>query len=433
MIPVLGGWPKLRAMAPTRALGSALVGSTMSGLGGQLALLASGVISARMLGPEDRGHLALLILIPIALAQIGHLGLPLAVTYEFSRDERTGRAAFRNVAGLAAGIVLVLVVAHAAIVAVLVSGQEADLVVAAVVTLLIIPAESAQLYGLAILQGRRDFIPFNVLRLLPAVAYGLLAIASFLMDTGSLPLFALWFTGSYASVAAVTLVVALRRSSAAAAAEGPRSTSMLRFGLRGLIGAVSPIETLRLDQAIVGLFLSPAALGIYVVGAAFTNLPRFIAQGIGMVAYPHVTFKQEPSEAHRSMWRFVMLALVACLAIVVPLEIMAGWLVPAFFGEAFTPAATIMRILLVSSVFLGVRRVLTDASRGLGKPGLGTVAELVSWVSLVPLIAVLAPRWGVAGVAWAFTSAAAIGLVCLVVRVLLGRPARANLANENMA
>ena len=413
--------PSIRRASSLR---STLIGSVVTGVGGQLAVVVSGIIAARLLGPEDRGYLALLVLIPTALSQLGSLGLPLALTYELSMDERVGRGALKNIGRMATGVTLALVAIHAAILAILFGGREPDVQMAAAVTLLIVPAESAQLYGLAILQGRRDFRAFNLLRLLPAVAYSALAVAAFLVEARSLPQFALWFTGSYLSVAVVTLTMALRRSPPHDVPDAPPPSSMLRFGLRGLVGAVSPIETLRLDQAIVGLYLSPASLGLYVVGVSFTNLPRFVAHSIGVVAYPHVTAHRNPTSARRSMWRFVAMGFVACLAIVLPLEFLAGWMVPAFFGEAFAPAVGIMQILLVSSLFLGARRVLTETSRGIGHPGLGTVAEIASWLSLVPAVALLAPRFGAAGVALAFMLSAAISLVALIVLVA-SRPAAA--------
>jgi len=390
-------------------------------------VVVSGVVAARMLGPENRGYLALLILIPTALSQLGSLGLPLAVTYEFSRDERLGRGALRNLGRMATAMVLTLVVAHAAILVALLAGREPDVRTAAAITLLIIPVESAQLYGLAILQGRRNFRAFNVLRLLPAVTFSALAVVGFLLEAGSLPQFALWFTGSFVVVAALTLTTALRRSPPRDVPEAPQAGKMLRFGLRGVFGAVSPLETLRLDQLIVGLFLSPAALGLYVVGVSFTNLPRFVAQSIGVVAYPHVAAERDSAHAQRSMWRFLLLSLLVCTAIVIPLEFLAGWIVPTFFGTAFAPAVGIMQILLVSSLFLGARRVLTDTSRGIGQPGLGTAAEIVSWLSLVPAIALLAPRLGAEGVALAFTASAAISFVVLIGLVASKRAASPSL------
>jgi len=412
----------LSAATSRSSLRTSLIGSVATGLGGQLAVVVSGIIAARMLGPENRGYLALLVLIPTALAALGSLGLPLALTYEFSRDPRIGRGALQRVGGAATGITLTLVVIHAAILAVLVADGTPDVRSAAIITLLIVPADSAQQYGLAILQGRRDFRAFNVLRLLPSVVYSALAVAAFLLGAGALPQFALWFTASSVACAALTLTTALHRSPPLRVAEAPPLRAMLGFGLRGLVGAVSPMETLRLDQAIVGLSLSPVALGLYVVGVSFTNLPRFVAQSIGVVAYPHVTAKCTPRDALRSMWRFALLSFGACLAIVIPLEFLAGWLVPTFFGPAFAAAVGITQILLVSSIFLGARRVLTETSRGIGRPGLGTVAEIVSSLALLPGIAILAPRFGAAGVATAFTMSAAISLLALVALVA-SRPA----------
>jgi hypothetical protein len=42
-----------------------------TGLLGQLVLVATGVFAARLLGAEDRGYLALIALVPAALAQVG--------------------------------------------------------------------------------------------------------------------------------------------------------------------------------------------------------------------------------------------------------------------------------------------------------------------------------------------------------------------------
>lgn len=417
----------MTAASPSPAAGrrasllSPLIGSVVTGLGGQFALVVSGILTARLLGPEDRGNLALLILIPIAISQLGSLGVPLAVTYEFSKDAEVARGALRNIRRPVLLWTALLVLLHAAIVMTLTSGRDANVRSAALFTLLIVPADTALQYGLAILQGRRDFRGFNLLRLLPAVAYSAFAVFGFVSDTRSLPQFALWYAGTYIAVAAITLTIAVRRAPLRIDPAAPPASAMLRFGMRGLLGTVSPLETLRLDQAIVGLFLSPSALGLYVVGVSFTNLPRFVAQGIGVVAYPHVAAQVDPGRARRSMWRFFGLSVLVCTAVIIPLELVAGWLVPTFFGDAFTSSVGIMQILLFSALFLSARRVLTDASRGLGLPSAGTTAEIASWVALVPGIALLGPRFGPSGVALAFTISAAVSLFVLIVLVNVAR------------
>ena len=86
--------------------------------------------------------------------------------------------------------------------------------------------------------------------------------------------------------------------------------SLLRFGIRGWLGTATPSEALRLDQVIVGLLLSPSALGLYVVGGSFSNLPRFIAQSVGLVAYPRIAAESDTSLAIRSLKRHLNAVLV---------------------------------------------------------------------------------------------------------------------------
>jgi O-antigen/teichoic acid export membrane protein len=163
---------------------------------------------------------------------------------------------------------------------------------------------------------------------------------------------------------------------------------MLKFGGKALFGSVSPIETLQLDQLFVGLVLSPAALGLYVVANAFTNLPRFVALGMGMVVYPRVAAIRDMELARRRVWKFAWITMAACSAVILVLELSVGALVDVFFGAEFTPAVTVARILLLGSVFLCARRVLSDATRGAGFPALGTIAEVAAWVWLVPALIV---------------------------------------------
>ncbi len=150
---------------------------------------------------------------------------------------------------------------------------------------------------------------------------------------------------------------------------------MRRFGLKSLFGSVSPIDALRLDQAIVGLLLTPVALGFYVVAQAFTNLPRIVAYSIGAVAYPQVAAHKDPTAARRVLWRYFFIGVALAALVTVALGVAAGELVTVFFGSEFGEATSIARILLLGTLFMAARRVLTDGVNGLGHPGLGTLGR----------------------------------------------------------
>jgi O-antigen/teichoic acid export membrane protein len=173
------------------------------------------------------------------------------------------------------------------------------------------------------------------------------------------------------------------------------------------------VETFRLDQALVGLFLEPLQLGLYIAALAFTNLPALISRSIGLIAFPRVA--SETDDRRRMVRRFYWLAVVTLGGSVLALELAAGRLVPLFFGDDFRDAVSMTRILLIGAFFYGVRRVLSDSASGAGAPGLASIAELSSWVVLLPLFGVLTPLYGAEGVAAALTIAYAVSLVTLLV------------------
>ena len=201
--------------------------------------------------------------------------------------------------------------------------------------------------------------------------------------------------------------------------EAPSRWQMLRFGLKALLGTLSPVDVVRLDQAVVGLFLTPVALGLYVVAQALANLPRVVATSIGVVAYPQVAAEHDRDSARRAMWRFFFLGLALSALVVGVLELMAGELITLFFGEDFTEATAITQILLLASLFMAGRRVLTDGINGIGHPGFGTIAEVTSWILLLPGLAILLPWLGAEGVALALAISWGASLLLFIALALV--------------
>ena len=379
-----------------------VVGSLAASGSLQLIVIVSGVLVARSLGPEDRGYLSLLIVISAVSALVGTLGLPSAVTYYIARDPSQARRIVSSLAWVGVLQVGAVFVLQAAALAALVASDPSHVRVAAAISLLLPPGILALSFGCAILQGQRRFTAFNLLRVLPSTAYVAGVVVVYMLDATSLVLFmALW--------AAVNLIGGLLAVAFAVrglpkhAGEdaGPSRGEMVRFGLKALLGTLSPVDSVRLDQAVVGLFLSPVALGLYVAAQAFTTLPRIVASSIGSVAYPHVAAELDRDTARRAMWKFFFLGLGLSTLVVAVLELVAGDLIPLFFGEDFTDATATAQILLLASLFVAARRVLTDGVNGLGYPSHGTIAEVASWIVLLPGLAILLPRFGAEGVALA--------------------------------
>jgi O-antigen/teichoic acid export membrane protein/O-antigen ligase len=410
-----GKWKsRVRQGGATRTLAGSLVAAGAS----QAALVASGVLVARALGPADRGYMALVLLVPSLFTLVGSLGLPLASTYFVARSPEGAHSIARKLIvpallQTAIGVLITL----GALVTVL-AGEPARVISAGLVATVLVPALLAQIYGLALLQGQRRFRAFNVLRVVPPVLYSIAVLGAFLAGFHSLFQITLVTVASNAVAAGLIIVVLLRGlvpRGDIAAAEVPSLSQLARFGLKGLVGSVSPVEDLHLDQAAVALFLNPVSLGFYVVAQAFINLPRLVAQSVGMIAYPIVAGHHDPRLARRSLWRHFGLGAGLALGAVAVLEIAVPSLISLFFGAAFSEAVPIARILLIGAFCVSARRVLADGVRGAGYPTLGSIAEAASWMIMVPAMVVLTPAFGPEGVALAVTGAWAASLIILLV------------------
>jgi O-antigen/teichoic acid export membrane protein len=245
-------------------------------------------------------------------------------------------------------------------------------------------------------------------------------LAVFVTSGADIEIIAAIWSVTYLLGASVAVLITARGVPRGESSEAPSRGAMLRFGSKSVLGWASPVENFRLDQLVVGLFLSPVALGLYVAGLALTNLPRFIAQSVGIVAYPAVAAKATPIEARRTVWTFFWGTVAVSAVIVAAIWVLADWLVPLLFGAAFADAVGLTRILLISALLLSARRALTDGTRGAGYAGLGTIAELVSWVTLIPAVALLAASSGAEGVALALGLASAVSLATLAGGFLIG-------------
>ena len=391
----------------------------MTALALQAALVVSGVIAARLLGPTYRGYLALLVAIPSVLAQLGGLGLSLAASYFIARDPAAVRGIFSRLRGPIVLQVITLVVAHGIAVALYLPEKPRDVQFAGMASLLIIPGALLLEYGLASLQGQRRFRAFNALRLAPPALYALCLVTIATLSISAVMVFVLLAVLSTIAAGLVATEVGIRRVPVAdpARVAVPERRELFDFGVRSWLGYTSPTDAFRLDQLVVGLFVSPYALGLYAVSAAFTNLPRFMAQSVGFVATPELAAERDPSRLEARLWRFFAtgLAVAACVAVVLALA--AEVIVSLLFGSAFAGAVPIARILLLASVFLAGRRILADGARGAGYPLAGAIGEAMGLVFLLPLLVVLTPRWGADGVAWAFVIAAAVSMVGLMIAV----------------
>ncbi len=399
----------------------ALTGTISASILIQGTLLVTGVVLARALGPEDRGHLAFLTLVAAIFWRLGPLGIPLALNYSVARVPDRAADVIRRlrrptvIRGAAATVIA------AGLLVVLTAERPGYVQAGALVAMFTVPAMIVQTFGLRALSGLRRFAPFNLFRVGPNALFAIVALALVLTGNTGFIEFAFAWGISRIIFAPFTLRSAWRHAQAVQTGKGeaPSTSWMLRFGRRGFLGGGS-VDAYRLDQAVVALFLPPAALGLYVVALAFTTLPRFIAQSVGQVATPTVASRTTRNQARRTMWRFFWIGIPLYLPVVAGLWLTVPDLTSLLFGDEFADVVPITRLLLVATALYCARRVLAAAARGAGYPGLGSIAEIVALASVFPLFAALVPPLETKGVAYALIVASTLALCVMLVG--LSRP-----------
>ncbi len=397
-----------RYLAEIGAIAPKLVGTLgTSGVCAALGMV-SGTIAARVLGPGSRGDLAMLLLWPQLMVTAGVLGVELAATY-YSADESRRALVPATAVTIAAVQSAVIVPVYLAIVPFLY--RSTDLMAEAVVMAALIPLYLVAAMCIDCLAGTLRFGAFNAVRLTLPILYssGVVLLAGGGTLTPS--------TGAYAYLGAhgagdVLALVLVWRLLGFGRFDGRLAKEMIGFGLRAHFGRMIP-QALGIDAVVIALALPARELGMYVAASAFLAAPALVASSVGMVVFPQVSATHQAGGRPRLQATFAVYALTVT-ALSAMLFVAAPQIIELFFGARYADAAPALRLLSIASVMLALRSFPVEVLRGVGRPGLTTLAEVANWVLFLALVPAGAALGGLAGTAVAVTIASTLSLGVLV-------------------
>ena len=374
--------------------------------------IVSGVLAARLLGPEGRGELAAIIVWPTALWVVGSLGMPQTVTF-FSAQQPERRSVLLSTSlVIAAAQSGVLIAVGYFLLPLLLSRHRPEVLQLARLFLLTIPLSLFSIYLLNLLQGAMRLDAYNLSRIFLAAWYALVLFVLFLLEQPHLGQVVAWQLGGYAAGLLLNagLVHHLLRPQWCWDASILRP--LLSYAARNQLWAASYHLNPRLDQLAMSVWLAPEALGLYVVAVSLVSPLTITPNAIGIVTLPAAAREGSAHAADviRLSLRWVLVLLLAGAA---ALFVLVPYLLPIFFGESFAPAVTACRVLVVAMIPLGLSVVLYESLRALNRPLVPAFAELTGIAATLILLYLLLPRFGYLGAA--FASLGAYSAACLVV------------------
>ena len=190
---------------------------------------------------------------------------------------------------------------------------------------------------------------------------------------------------------------------------------LARYGI-AQIAAVTPAAlNAKLDQLVLSQAVPPAVLGRYAVAVSCTLLPMPLVSAVGSVAFPRLASRRSvDGRAHRMQWLGILGSACAAAAALVPLDLVAPWLIPRVFGPGYAGVVPLLWILTPAGVFLACNQVMGDVLRGRKRPLVVAQAEGLAAVFTVVLLVALLPVAGVYGAAIASTVAYGVALVMML-------------------
>jgi O-antigen/teichoic acid export membrane protein len=271
-----------------------------------------------------------------------------------------------------------------------------------------------------------DLRKWNLVRLSHPVVFFLLVIGTHSFTTLTVSLVIMLITVALAFQTTVAWWFYIRAFAPRGRFTRKNVRPMLRFGILNMSSTAPNSVNSRLDQLVLAIIVSSAALGQYAVAVSLSMLAAPLVMAFGHVAFPSLARGEHILETIRTATRGSVL--VSTVSIV--LILVAGpFIVPALFGPGYGSVTRLLLVLAPGATVVVVNQVLGDVLRGLGQPGIVAICEWIGVVTTVAGLLLLVPHLGVLGAA--ITSTVTYVLVFVLLRRAVSRHASALRATPN--
>jgi O-antigen/teichoic acid export membrane protein len=188
----------------------------------------------------------------------------------------------------------------------------------------------------------------------------------------------------------------------------------IRFGIRVWVGSFARFLNFRIDQILMGLLASEAALGIYAVAVNASEMLLYLPAATATALLP-VAARSEPGQRGEETLRAFRSAALVTTGAAVVAAILGPLLLPVAFGAPFRASVTPFLWLLPGALGFAATAVFSNALVASTSPGLSSLGSLTSLAIGIALDLILIPRFGATGAAAAASTAFLAGGMVAVV------------------
>jgi len=380
--------------------------------------LATGIITARALGPANRGVFGLVAMFPNSLVTLTKFGQGISAVYFIRREKEDASAVASNLVliALVTAVALTLVTAllHRVLLDSILRGVPLWALFAVLPLLPTLLLES-HLYG--VLQATDRFRVYNT-RLIAESIITLTGMALALL------VFQQGLAGALGVAVAVRLCMTLwvvatihRSSPFSWRFDLPLFGRMWRYGLKSHAHTIAAHFHFKADIYLVAYFLAPAEVAFYSIAARLAEHLLWFPQAVGMALFPRLA-GSDPAEAHRMTAAAVRQTLAVSLIPSVLLAASGRFLLTLWYGHEYAPAAAPLRWVCVGIVMMSLYVLLSRNFTSRNRQGINIFSAYLALGGNLLLNLLMIPRYGIVGAAMATACSYSVATVLLLVLFL---------------
>nr|WP_246507789.1 oligosaccharide flippase family protein [Nitrospira defluvii] len=358
--------------------------------------VVTGILLARVLGPEELGRYALMVWLPSVLAGPMSLGLGNANLYFGARDRGLGPSLVANSFAVSLGFFFIVICLLCGFPRIAVFEFPLGLTIMHFVApLLDLPFRLATMFAMNLLNAWEDHAHYRITEIIQTVAYFVCCIvAVFVLHMG------LWgFIGAQIAASIVTSLYTIRclwrHKCLSLRMDWDLLRRSLSYGMQVQVGSITRIGGQKLDELILLYFTGMRELGLLTLARNLTNRFRVIPYSLSTIIGPRLSKADQEAfvlaaTATRRM-TVVMSGVVAMSVIAV------GPLVPLVYGQAYIDVVLPVRIFLLMLIPLGMQRMFAVFMLAVGETTVFLQSVAIGAIAVVLLDFVLIPSLGVNG------------------------------------
>jgi O-antigen/teichoic acid export membrane protein len=380
--------------------------------------LATGIITARALGPENRGVFGLVAMFPNSLVTLTKFGQGISAVYFIRREKEDASAVASNLVLIALGTAIALTVITLALHRLLLDSILRGVPLWALLSVLpLLPTLLLESHLYGVLQATDRFRVYNT-RL---IAESMITLAGMAV---ALLVLQLGLRGALGVAVAVRLCMTLwvvatihRGSPLTWRFDRALFGRMWRYGLKSHAHTIAAHFHFKADIYLVAYFLAPAQVAFYSIAARLAEHLLWFPQAVGMALFPRLAGSQ-PAEAHRMTAAAVRQTLVLSVVPALLLAVFGRFLLVLWYGQEYEPAAAPLRWVCIGIVMMSLYVLLSRNFTSRNRQGINIFSAYLALGGNLLLNLVMIPRYGIVGAAMATACSYTVATLLLLVLFL---------------